>query len=306
MSWHGIPIPYTDRDDWLEKRRAGIGASDVAAILGLSPYRSSFEVWAEKMHGSERPATDAMEWGLRLEDVILEAFGDRRGLYTGARELLVRHPETEWAMATIDALAFESPRDPVFTDAIANIQVKTSNDWQRWEEIPDHYQLQCTWEMGVTGLDVTFLPVLHSGRRLEVYELEADAGLFDVLVEQVDAFRTAHLIDPESPPPEPAGTEPTRVLTQLWPGSDEDDAIELSEATRADLAALRGLRLQIAPLQEAAKKLEARIKVSLQDATIGLVDGAVAVTYKPSKGGWVERFYREPSRRLLVKDSKEE
>ena len=39
----------TDRAEWLAWRRSGIGASDVAGILGISPWASPFTVWADKL-----------------------------------------------------------------------------------------------------------------------------------------------------------------------------------------------------------------------------------------------------------------
>ena len=33
------------RQTWLEARRLGVGGSDVAAILGLSKYKSPYQLW---------------------------------------------------------------------------------------------------------------------------------------------------------------------------------------------------------------------------------------------------------------------
>jgi predicted phage-related endonuclease len=35
-------------EQWLADRRKRIGGSDIDAILGLSPYRTPVDVWAEK------------------------------------------------------------------------------------------------------------------------------------------------------------------------------------------------------------------------------------------------------------------
>ena len=36
------------REDWLEMRKSGIGGSDAAAAVGLSPYQSMLELWLTK------------------------------------------------------------------------------------------------------------------------------------------------------------------------------------------------------------------------------------------------------------------
>lgn len=35
-------------DEWVAQRRHGIGGSDVAAILGVNPYKTPYHVWLEK------------------------------------------------------------------------------------------------------------------------------------------------------------------------------------------------------------------------------------------------------------------
>ncbi len=197
MSWHGIPIPFTNRNDWLEKRRAGIGASDVAGIVGLSPYSSPYSVWADKTKGLEKEETRAMHMGRMLEDVVVAEFETETGLYVGVRELLVRHPDYEWVMATVDGVAFEHPIDGTWIEAAAdaaedravrdmlsrsldypgkvytpawtmaalgNVQLKTEALFGRWTRVPDHYETQVQWEMLATGLTQTWIPVLHGGR----------------------------------------------------------------------------------------------------------------------------------------------
>ena len=37
------------KDEWLMKRKCGIGGSDASSILGLNPYRSSMAVYIEKI-----------------------------------------------------------------------------------------------------------------------------------------------------------------------------------------------------------------------------------------------------------------
>ena len=37
-----------DRVEWLEARKDGLGASDAAALLGLSPWKTNVQLWEEK------------------------------------------------------------------------------------------------------------------------------------------------------------------------------------------------------------------------------------------------------------------
>lgn len=64
----------TDRNEWLKWRLGDITASDVAALFGLSPFKTALGVWAEKTGNA--PAiheTMLMRRGRWLEPAVLEA-----------------------------------------------------------------------------------------------------------------------------------------------------------------------------------------------------------------------------------------
>ena len=67
---HGSP-------EWLAFRRTGIGGSDAAAILGLSPFKSNIEVWEEKV-GLREPEDISdkpqVQYGTRAEDMLVKLF----------------------------------------------------------------------------------------------------------------------------------------------------------------------------------------------------------------------------------------
>lgn len=306
MTWHGIPIPYADRDDWLIKRRAGIGASDVAGILGLSPYSTPFTVWADKTQGAEKEVTEAMHFGKKLEPVILEEFTERTGLYVGGRELLVRHPEIEWLMATVDGLAFESPTrweefQPGADEPLGNVQVKTG--FSKWDEVPVQYQIQVQWEMLATGLDQTWIPAVFGGRRFEVYEVEADSAAQEKILARVTEFRDRFILGGETPEVD-AHDATTRVIADLW-SDPSGDAIELSPAMAADVAAWKAMKAEEKRVGDEVTRLANRVKVAMQDATEGLVGGLPVVTYRQRT---VKEHVRKEStfRVLLPVDEKEE
>ena len=51
------------REAWLDRRRAGIGGSDVAALLGLSRWKTPLDVFLDKTGRSEPiPDNEPMLW----------------------------------------------------------------------------------------------------------------------------------------------------------------------------------------------------------------------------------------------------
>ena len=70
---HAVRLASTgslSREEWLQIRLQGIGSSDAAVAIGLSPYKSPLSLWLEK---TQRKAPDdlsqkeAVVWGTVLE-----------------------------------------------------------------------------------------------------------------------------------------------------------------------------------------------------------------------------------------------
>lgn len=71
----------TDRTAWLEERRSGIGGSDVAAVLGLSPYRTPLDLWEDKTgRARDWHQSESAYWGSTLEEVVAKEFSTRTGM----------------------------------------------------------------------------------------------------------------------------------------------------------------------------------------------------------------------------------
>ena len=306
MSWQGVPVPFTDRDDWLAKRRAGIGASDVAGIVGLSPYVTPFTVWAEKVKGTQKTATEAMDWGRKLEDVVLDEYQERTGLWVYDRQLLVRHPKHEWAMATLDGVAYESTDAPMVLSerrlsALNNVEVKTDGRYGRWSEIPDHYQIQTQWQMFVTGMEHTTLVCLHGGRNFEVYELSADDRVQQSLYLKAVTFRE-RFIEGDEVPEVDESDYTTKALSDLWRG--EGDELDLSQDLAAMWEGVIGLEAEKNRLEADIKKRKNQMKAAMGDHTVALVDGMPVATWKSQdrKGYYVDPKEFRVLRRVKRKD----
>src|SRR4051794_20907188 len=74
------------RDEWLEIRKQGIGSSDAAAAVGLSPYKSALELWMEKTSQDQAlPKLDVNDesspayWGTLLEPIVAAHYCKRTG-----------------------------------------------------------------------------------------------------------------------------------------------------------------------------------------------------------------------------------
>jgi putative phage-type endonuclease len=89
--------------EWAEARRSGIGGSDAPVVVGESPYRSPYELWAEKLRLVQPPEeNEAMTWGRRLEPVVAAAYTEATGRRLRRVRRLLRSRERPWQLASLD------------------------------------------------------------------------------------------------------------------------------------------------------------------------------------------------------------
>src|SRR5215469_14323159 len=86
-----------------EERRTGIGGSDAAAALGLSPWQTPYDLWEQKT-GRAPPIeqTEPMLWGHLLEDIVRREYARRTGLEARPVAEMIRHPHRSWMFAHLD------------------------------------------------------------------------------------------------------------------------------------------------------------------------------------------------------------
>ncbi len=85
------------REDWLSYRRKGIGGSDAAAIMGMSPFCTKRDLYYDKLGiqavmDEEEDNWVAKEVGHRLEDLVAEIFSRQTGLKVYPVRKMFRHP----------------------------------------------------------------------------------------------------------------------------------------------------------------------------------------------------------------------
>lgn len=310
-------VPYTDRADWLTKRRGGIGASDIAAIVGVSPWATPLQVWSSKLVDLPDDPDEAMAWGTRLEPVILDAWQSEEGRNPVTRRgVLLRNIERPWMMVTLDGETMVGQADfdgsglDVARWERAVVEAKASSDWS-WDEIPTHYVVQVEWALAVTGYRRAIVVVLHGGRKLETYEYVSDPELRAELISAGEEFWK--LIENDDPPPVEAGD--LSFLSGLWPTSEEA-AVEIPQDAADELYEARRL---YTTAKERKERAEAAVKALMTTYDTAVVDQDVICTWRsnPVRRIDVKRLRAElPSvaerfetvseeRRFLVKEKKE-
>ncbi len=176
-------ITPADEAHWHAMRAQDLTSTDVAALFGLSPYKTAFELWHEKRSGEVARVkdNDRMRWGRRLESVVAEGIAEERGWQARPFKEYGRLPELRLG-ASFDYrvrpnhTGTDSPDDSILeiktVDALAFRNGWTIED--DYVEAPAHIELQVQHQMLVSGLRRAYIGVLIGGNRIEILEREAD------------------------------------------------------------------------------------------------------------------------------------
>jgi putative phage-type endonuclease len=283
-----------EQEAWLAERRAGIGGSDIAAILGLSPWRTAVDVWLDKTGQSEEVIGDpeAMRWGTLLEDVIAREYSERTEHSLQRVNRILRHPAHEWAIGNIDrAVVADGSRVRVSDDggtllgAQGLLEVKTASaykagDWGRDgddDAVPVHYQAQVMWYMGITGQPWCDVAALIGGQRLIVRRIERDGETIAAMLERAHDFWHRHVRTRQ--PPDPATA---KDVEKLFP-ADNGESVEADEDLLAAYNAAREAKARIAQAEADFEAAAVRIKLALGERSILALNGKPLVTWKAPK-----------------------
>lgn len=191
-----------DRDEWLTARRAGIGSSDVPALLGVSEFKTPLHVWHDKRGELEDTAGEAALWGTLLEDTVAREWA-RRNRSVIRRVGLVAKDNNPWMLATLDRQVLECPLTSDREACALEVKCRNAFSSSKWlRNVPDDVLSQAFWQMLVTGFRHIHVAVLIGGNdyRQTVVRWEEDLAAY--ILGQVLQFRTEHLLTGRPPGPD--------------------------------------------------------------------------------------------------------
>jgi putative phage-type endonuclease len=258
-----------DRDLWLARRRAGIGSSDVAAILGLSERRTPVHVWRDKRGEMVDEQTEPMLWGTLLEDTVAREWA-RRNRSVVQRVGLVANIEHPWRLATLDRRVAECPLNRATREACA-LEIKCRNAFttHRWRsDVPDDVLAQVTWQLAVTGYEHIHVGVLIGGNDYRQTVVRRDPDVESYILGEVDWFRTDHVL---------ADVEPPWDLTKAAALIELDNLMHPDRVGELDVMEI-GEVLEYAAASAAKGAAERRLKAARAELA-RLADGRRTVTF---------------------------
>jgi putative phage-type endonuclease len=217
-------------EEWHAARRHGVGGSEVAALLGISPWESWFSLWHRK-RGSIPPLdlSDEMEWGKRLEPMIAAKYADEH-----PDEELIEvgtwcHENRPWQVVNPD----RARRCRATGKLLGPLEIKYSlfgDDWgdPGTDQIPPYYRPQAIWYADGLGFDHCNVAVFIGGSatyreyRITFQATEA-AFLRECAKDFLDDLDTGTLPDLDG------HTATYQAVKELHPEIDAGETVDISD-----------------------------------------------------------------------------
>lgn len=283
-----VNVSTISREEWLAWRRTGIGGSDAAAVIGLNPFRSRIEVYADKMGMMpEKEDTESMRLGRDLEDYVAQRFCEATGKKVRRNNFMWCRDEYRCMIADVD-------REIIGENA--GLECKTTQAWSgkviMKGEIPLTYYVQCMHYMAVMGYDRVYLAVLIFGKGFFHFTIERDEDEIAALVAAEASFWRDHVEAGISPDPD-GSQSAEQAVDAIWGNRAQEDELlmfDFSDDMR-ELCDLAAAEKEIKRQKDAIKQ---RLQAALGEHMVGSSDRYV-ITWRPQERSSIDsrRLYRE-------------
>lgn len=247
------------------ERNSYLGGSDCAAALGLSRFKTTLQLWAEKT-GKIEPEDISkkvnVRLGNKLEDAVAQFFMEETGKKVQRVNSTRFHEKYPFLGANID-------RKVVGEDAI--LECKTASAWmaKEWagEEIPQEYILQVMHYLAVTGASKGYIAVLIGNADFKWKEIVRDEQIIEQIITKEVAFWNTFVVPQVMPMT--ISYDDGSTLYDLFPVSDPNKDIILPDSLNTLIETRNAMTQDMISLQESIKRLENEIKATLGDAERG-------------------------------------
>ena len=288
-----MKIEVYPKSEFLERRKHGIGGSDIGAIMGVSVFKTALDVYCDKLGLVEQSEPSfAMRMGNRMESVIRDEY-----LLQNENEIYLDHTEDPDMKSIIvtDGIYYYHP-DGIINEVfphkylhkvspcnyIGLWEAKYSTRYDAWgmtaEEVPLEYQYQVQWGMMCSDLPYCDLSLII-GREYRQFRIKRDDKLIKQLKTAVDKFWNDYVLKSTPPPPSDKKSD-EELLRALY--ADEGSTIT-ADVEIVELAdEFLGLKDEIGRLGDVQQGIRNKIEAKMQTANLCMSD-YFKISWKQSK-----------------------
>lgn len=279
-------------EEWHAARREGLGASEIAAVVGLSPFESPFSLWHRKKGNipGPDPSNPLFYWGHALEAVVATRFGEGHPEFWVMDVGTHRSSDESWQFANLDRALYPTSGVTADTKPLGVLEIKTTRYPDGWgasgsDEIPVHVRCQVMQQMDVFGAPFAWVAVLIGGNDYREYRIDFDADDATTLRTAGRAFWESLQTDDE--PPIDASFATYEAVRELHSDIDASLDVELDPALCDDYFTTKDAADETA---KAARLAKSRVLDAMGDARRGLFNGTPVLRRQPARGGSVALY----------------
>lgn len=295
------------REEWLEFRRRGIGGSDVAVLMGISPFWTARDLYYDKLKIAPLEPDEsnwvAMEMGNLLEELVSRIFAKKTGYEVFKVKKMFYHPQYPFMLADVDYFV-QLP-----DGSIAILEIKTTNynardNWWKngQESVPVYYECQGRQYMAVTNLDRVFFCCLYGNSEDEVIirEIRRDPDYEEEMIFLETEFWDNHVMKKTPPPYTEDGDLILKSVRQYTGKADESaEKITMDNSTAAVLSRYMELQKeketserQLKKLQKEMERLKAMLVAEMGQRCTAVCEvgsASYTITYNPVRKPIIEK-----------------
>ena len=298
-------------------RRKFIGGSDIAAILGVSPWRSPVELWQRKTRDDNEPervgsAKKALfKRGKRWESVVAEMLVERLEEDGHTVEIVATNQRYVDPMRDYFACEIDYELRLDHNKEITNCELKTVHPFaaKEWGEadaygdggdaVPIWYAAQAMFGLGITDRNKCIVAPLFGADEIRTYTIERDQETIDAMRGKAVEFWIQHVLP--RVPPSPMVLRDMNVLHPL--GGDAPALIADGRLTQS-LLRMRAVDREIKAREGERDLLEFEIKKAMGDRTSVVIgeQAKEAATWKARKNSHLDQSRLKEDHPALVKE----
>lgn len=222
--------------DWHAARAGRLGGSDMAAVLGRSPWVSHYRLWHLKQQlVTEGETTDAQARGHYLEPAIAQWWADQHPEFEVVNAGTYTHVERDYQLANPDRLLLQDGK------VVGLLELKSDAQDEHWGrpgtgETPLYYRTQIQWYMDCLGLDVAHVAMIGARLEFREYVVDYDPDDARILRQRAEAFLDSMLFGEV---PDIDSTDVTYQTVRELHSGIEDREVELALGQVAEFTAAR-------------------------------------------------------------------
>ena len=245
-------------------RAAYLGSSDIAAILGVSKWKTPYQVWESKQPGyvdySADPERDVrLRRGTRFEPLILDQYQEETGAWITARNVRYIDHEHDFLRAEVDAEETDEETDEVTNLEVKSVSAYASRDFGEsgTDEFPSYYAAQMQYALMVTGRSRSKMVALIGTDDQRQYSMARDEEMIAFMRETAVRFWQDNVLAGVPPPLKDA--EDAWRMVERFGGY----TVKVTDALRTDLSRLRGIKAAIKRLEYAECQHKFRLQLAM-------------------------------------------